>query len=447
MNVDPLALRKAARLLNIDFEALPDTRELDFQQAITLLTVEMDEAEAEDWRKQLAADTRAGKTAARKSGILRICDAWIISTDKHVFHNRPLTADEITDLDNGGKLKGDHAVYDDVTGCITDSSGPYIHWHYSRESIAAWLGNLGKSPNELLCAWLGTSWGNPISFYQAVNILADKLNKPKENIEHELAGWLSRGDLKAYSSIRMDEYSEFDSDDYRDKSKANNYEYLPYLQGLYFRQSDIENFRPQTRYITGAKLIDQWVKHLGSKEGVITKVETLSNDRRLDGFHPFYFSFYPKVPELRHDVPLKMHLFDLAQVESIECEDFSTSEDAREVGASPEPTHLSDGGKEPKAALPVAEMTVKTTETAEIGSKLYKQAGAIRALSKLVDDPSKLKSLFSNANKKPEFQACHENGGWDLVCLISFLNRKGCLKTEFQEQAAQNAFLKSLNNS
>lgn len=46
------------------------------------------------------------------------------------------------------------------------------------------------------------------------------------------------------------------------------------MQGLYFRQSDLETFQPKDRYITGADLIKRWIGRLGSKEGVINKLES-----------------------------------------------------------------------------------------------------------------------------------------------------------------------------
>ena len=180
----------------------------------------------------------------------------------------------------------------------------------------------------ILAEWEEYVKEKAIPFCEAVTLLSDKLNAPKETIEHELAGWASDGDLKAYASRTLAESKEFNATyidkygEYLEKSKGIGFEYLPLMQGLYFRQSDLETFQPKDRYITGADLIKRWIGRLGSREGVINKVETLANDSQILAFHPFNFSTYPKIPKLKRDVPFEMHLFFLEHVENIEREEF-----------------------------------------------------------------------------------------------------------------------------
>ena len=180
----------------------------------------------------------------------------------------------------------------------------------------------------ILAEWEEFVKEKAIPFCEAVTLLSGKLNTPKETIEHELAGWASDGDLKAYASRTLAESKEFNATyidkygEYLEKSKGIGFEYLPLMQGLYFRQSDLETFQPKDRYITGADLIKRWIGRLGSREGVINKVETLANDSQILAFHPFNFSMYPKIPKLKRDVPFEMHLFFLEHVENIEREEF-----------------------------------------------------------------------------------------------------------------------------
>jgi hypothetical protein len=78
--------------------------------------------------------------------------------------------------------------------------------------------------------------------------------------------------------------------------------------------------------------------------------------------------------------------------------------------------------------------------------KEYTQAAAIDALSLYVKHPDALKNLFSNESRKPELKACRLEGRnkWDLRALFSYMSEHGYLKDEYQKQAGESAFLKSL---
>ena len=98
--------------------------------------------------------------------------------------------------------------------------------------------------------------------------------------------------------------------------------------------------------------------------------------------------------------------------------------------------------------LPVVKTSEGTTDTAKCDTKIYKKSAAISALSDLVQDPSMLKSLFSNASKTPELKACRAGTrGWHLPPLIKYLSEHNYLKPEYQAKAGENAFIKSLELS
>jgi len=206
----------------------------------------------------------------------------------------------------------------------------------------------------------------PISFYRAANILAEKLNTPVETIEHELVGWicgeicvvtptgknhLVRRDLRAYTSKTLDPNHQFDSYPYSDLSINNDFEYLAYFQGCYFSLSDIENFNPVERYITGYALIERWLGYCGSELGVKAKVISCGNDERLYWFHPFCLSTTgAPLP----NAPFGKHLFCLREVECVEREDFFTVKKENREGdnpATPETARPLDGGEEPTPNL------------------------------------------------------------------------------------------------
>jgi hypothetical protein len=182
----------------------------------------------------------------------------------------------------------------------------------------------------------------PISFYQAATLLADKLKTSKEVAEHELVGRMACDDLKAYTSASLNQESAFNNSVYHDKSKNSGYEYLPYYQGCYFRLSDILRLKPEQKYITGYSLIERWLGHCGSKQGVITKIlacgaekcKARGHGKRLFGFHPFWFSataiLGKNEPEQNYlHAPMEMHLFSLEEAKCIEREDFGVSDGLR----------------------------------------------------------------------------------------------------------------------
>lgn len=149
----------------------------------------------------------------------------------------------------------------------------------------------------------------PISFYQAARFLSDKLKTPIKTIEHELVGWICgeiyvpvsetpdnksftvKRELKAFSRKSLISEYEFDAFPYPKLSENNSFEYLAYFQGCYFSQSDIENFNPEERYISGHAMIERWLGYCGSRLGVVAKVVSCGRDKRLYWFHPFYLTF------------------------------------------------------------------------------------------------------------------------------------------------------------
>jgi hypothetical protein len=160
-----------------------------------------------------------------------------------------------------------------------------------------------------------------IAFPKALALLAARLGATSE----EIAGWVwdgpEQGGLTAYVNANELEppprfYFYFGMDD----------DYVSEMMACWFRESDITNFTPRDRYISGKALIERWSKHPGiNAKGLI--LAKLRESRLLD-IHPIYggtregsFSEEDSFPAL------ETGLFSLSLVQSIEAEDFAVPAD------------------------------------------------------------------------------------------------------------------------
>ncbi len=160
-----------------------------------------------------------------------------------------------------------------------------------------------------------------IAFPKALALLAARLGATSE----EIAGWVwdgpEQGGLTAYVNANELEppprfYFYFGMDD----------DYVSELMACWFRESDIANFTPRGRYISGKALIERWSKHPGiNARGLI--LAKLRESRLLD-IHPIYggtregsFSEEDSFPAL------ETGLFSVSLVQSIEAEDFAAPAD------------------------------------------------------------------------------------------------------------------------
>lgn len=154
-----------------------------------------------------------------------------------------------------------------------------------------------------------------LSYPQAMRRLADAHDASPE----ELAGWIWDDSLMAYlhaNELGASEQFTYATDFVGDVSL----DYVAPLSACWFKQTDIDSFEPCCRYITGAVLLERWREQpyfQGEKH-----IWSLVEDERLSDLHPIAGGTQASFPGESHYPPLSAALFELAEVERIEAEDF-----------------------------------------------------------------------------------------------------------------------------
>ncbi len=124
-----------------------------------------------------------------------------------------------------------------------------------------------------------------------------------------------------------------------DNFPADNHDYLSGLARCYFRQSDLDAFRPKDRFLTYQKLKQRWsTRYIESEADALIRGKAASGE--LDAYHHITGTTRgtPYGATMNQCAPLESGMFPLAQVEAIEESDFGESEppdDAQLLGASP----------------------------------------------------------------------------------------------------------------
>ena len=97
-------------------------------------------------------------------------------------------------------------------------------------------------------------------------------------------------------------------------------DYVALLMGCWFLEQDITNFEPQKRYVTGAQLVERW----GALPGIRAAPYIMAKivESRLSEVHPTFGGTQGTFPDEPDWPPLESRLFDLAEVNAIELEDF-----------------------------------------------------------------------------------------------------------------------------
>lgn len=160
-----------------------------------------------------------------------------------------------------------------------------------------------------------------ISYSNTLRILRERLNATPE----EIAGWVWFGPeidgLAAYADDE-DPPKRFylgENMDLRDPDATfcdinSPAFYLPPMEQAYFRITEIEDFEPKARFLTGSQLIARWQPYLGERLEAFIKAAT--DNGSLDEQCPIIGS-----TEWGKNAPKEIGLFELANIEAIELEE------------------------------------------------------------------------------------------------------------------------------
>ena len=119
-----------------------------------------------------------------------------------------------------------------------------------------------------------------------------------------------------------------------------DFDYIAPLMACSFDESEIDDFAPTTRYITGTELLARWRSTLGdhTEAFVIAKIR----ESRLDDLHPITGGTQATSPSDDSYPPVTSGLFSISEIEAIESEDLrgagSVHADGQHgLGGSPPP--------------------------------------------------------------------------------------------------------------
>lgn len=158
-----------------------------------------------------------------------------------------------------------------------------------------------------------------VAYPKAIKLLIERLDATQE----ELAAWVwmgpKDGGIAAYlHANELDSPPRF----YYDYFMGENY--IGPLMGCWFQSSDLANFQPTDRYITGKVLIERWTEQpsIQVKGFIVAKIK----ESRLVDFHPTCGGTEPTPSGIGEIPTLETCLFALSQVEEIELSDFGSDE-------------------------------------------------------------------------------------------------------------------------
>jgi len=154
-----------------------------------------------------------------------------------------------------------------------------------------------------------------VPFLVARRVLSERWSADEE----EIAIWIWRGDLKAYwhdSNLNgpLVPFSFL-------SNSQDDVGYRKLLSGLFFSKQDIDEFEPESRYMTGAQVIDRWAQW-GDKQMVTEMLRTHSDADTED----LSMAPIPLYPLASKDRPIDVCLFRVDQIQVIEQKLFSAEE-------------------------------------------------------------------------------------------------------------------------
>jgi hypothetical protein len=151
-----------------------------------------------------------------------------------------------------------------------------------------------------------------------MRLLAEKLDATPD----ELAAWIflgpDSGGIAAYlNANELPDPPRFHFDHFMGE------DYLAPMMACWFRQSEIDSFAPEDRYITGEKLIERWgeLPDIRAEPFIRAKIA----EDRLINLHPTFGGTVGTFSDADGFPSLAAGLFPLSQIEAIEVEDFDIS--------------------------------------------------------------------------------------------------------------------------
>ncbi|MEZ5555259.1 hypothetical protein [Haliea sp.] len=173
-----------------------------------------------------------------------------------------------------------------------------------------------------------------IPYPKAMKLLADRLGATPD----ELAVWIflepGNGGIAAFENANeLSSPPKFRFEEYLGE------DYLELLMGCWFRQEDVDRFKPADRYITGTALISRW-SNQAYIPNVVAFIRAKVRESRLLDIHPTFTCTQWTHSEDSYYPPLSAGLFQVRQIEQVE------SEDCLDVGTN---SSIALGGLETKS--------------------------------------------------------------------------------------------------
>lgn len=152
--------------------------------------------------------------------------------------------------------------------------------------------------------------GSLVPFPRAMALLADRVSTTVE----ELGAWVFYGQLSAFVKRGGDPVRfQFDPFTHR------NDDYKALLAKCWFVATEVRAFKPTDRFTTGKALIEEWTPRLQVPAGAFIQAKV--EEHRLTDLHPIFGETRASKPEAELP-PLEEALFESAQIDAIEREDF-----------------------------------------------------------------------------------------------------------------------------
>ncbi|MBW7902936.1 MAG: hypothetical protein H3C26_15750 [Rhodocyclaceae bacterium] len=157
-----------------------------------------------------------------------------------------------------------------------------------------------------------------LPYLKAQDILHKRINATVE----DMVGWVwcgpEDGGLAAYlNANELDPPPRFY---FQYGGPDSGLNYMAELLGCWFLASDLEEFSPISRFISGAVLRDRWVPLLGSADAVVNFIATKERESRILPFHPLTGETNISGGDYMPDWTTA--LFVLSHVKAIEAEEF-----------------------------------------------------------------------------------------------------------------------------
>lgn len=260
-----------------------------------------------------------------------------------------------------------------------------------------------------------------LAFPKAAAALRDRINATAS----ELACWIFFDQIKAYThvsdfidppeiSLTLIALTNWTT------AAKDSPPHLNALQGAYFLKSDIENFDPQSRYISFGDLIQRWSAQCQTEDSAAALISSKIGEDRLHDFAP---GLGPTILSQTHFTtsiphpPAEWAMFDCAEVEAVEASDFP--EDS--------PSSHSQQKTSPNSHLQASEQS----------QAIIERKNNVM-VSELCDIWPNIRNDLNNAHRNGLIQAkLPEHGIWDMNLAIAWaIKKRGITKDKATQLVA-----------